>query len=235
MGDKNLDTGIAIKVKIPTSTPFCFGKIWGNPDLPKDMPYPMQKLTEDGSEYDYPLTFLCQIDCYELSKYDKEGLVPEDGMIYVFAAMDEYMGYESPVHNGEGDWSKGNVVVKYTKNINLETFESFILLDDDDQPMTLPPFDLLYSDNSEGSQEDQLKLVEELSNDEDGLVLPEEGYVVNGSVLKHVDEEKIALLHLESDRVMGLEFPEGYAFEVVINEKDLKFGNWKRAYGRLLK
>lgn len=56
----------------------------------------MMKITEeDGTEGEYPLTFICQIDCEDIAPFDKEGLLPHEGMLYFFAAIDEFIGYDS--------------------------------------------------------------------------------------------------------------------------------------------
>ena len=52
----------------------------------------MMKVTEeDGTESEYPLTFICQIDCEDIAPFDKEGLLPHEGMLYFFAAIDEFI------------------------------------------------------------------------------------------------------------------------------------------------
>ena len=67
----------------------------------------MMKITEeDGTEGEYPLTFICQIDCEDIAPFDKEGLLPHEGMLYFFAAIDEFIGYDSPEHFPLGRWPK---------------------------------------------------------------------------------------------------------------------------------
>lgn len=129
---------MAIKINLQeTETElFCSSKWWGDPDLPADMEYPMAQATDEGETFNYPLTFLCQIDCEDIAPFDPEGLLPHQGMFYVFAGLDEYLGFDSPWHNGLGEWPRKQVVVKYTKAINFETFRSAILVDDEDQPLT---------------------------------------------------------------------------------------------------
>lgn len=122
---------MAIRLDITEDSPnlFCDSKWWGDPDMPEDMEYPML----DG----YPLTFICQIAGYDIERFDPEGVLPHDGMFYFFAAIDEFLGYESPIkHDGAGEWPKGHAVVKYTKAVNMETFKSVILLDDEDNPIS---------------------------------------------------------------------------------------------------
>ena len=133
---------------------FCSSKWWGDPDFPMDMEYPVFPVEEEGESYDYPLTFVCQIDCEDIAPFDPEGRLPREGMFYVFAALDAYAGYDSPIRNGRGEWPKGQVVVKYTKHINFETFHACMLVDDQDQPLTEPALKLTFapcSDDFEGS------------------------------------------------------------------------------------
>jgi len=111
---------------------FCCTKWWGDPDMPAEMEYPMM----DTPEGKYPLTFLCQVDCEEASRYDKSGLMPKEGMLYFFAAADELIGYDFPVHLGKGEWPKGAVMVKYTKEVNFETFNSCMMVGEDGESLT---------------------------------------------------------------------------------------------------
>lgn len=135
---------MAIKISLEKtdSRLFCCSKWWGDPDMPKDMSYPMYK-TADSEEY--PLTFVCQIDCSEIYALDPSCGLPPEGMLYFFAALDEYLGYETPFHLGLGSWPKGAVKVKYAKTVNPETFESYIMVDDEDEPLTLPPLKMQFS------------------------------------------------------------------------------------------
>lgn len=129
---------MAIKIKLErTETElFCSSKWWGDPDMPADMEYPFAE--------DYPLTFICQIACEDLAPHDPQGILPHEGMFYVFAAVDEYAGYESPVHNGIGLWPRKQVVVKYTKSVNFETFRSAIFEDEDGNPVTEPALKMTF-------------------------------------------------------------------------------------------
>lgn len=69
------------KEKLPKGT----SKVGGKPDLPKDF----QWFYYEGEDYkkrvvNRPLSFLMQINCEEVHKYDKESLLPEKGMLYFF-------------------------------------------------------------------------------------------------------------------------------------------------------
>jgi len=64
-------------------------RFWGNPDLPKDVDYPMY-VDEDGEEY--PYFFICQINLEEIAPYDVENLLPHKGLLSFFAKIDYYIG-----------------------------------------------------------------------------------------------------------------------------------------------
>lgn len=137
---------MAIKINLQATEAelFCCSKWWGDPDLPADMEYPTAQAQDEEGTFGYPLTFICQIDCEDIAPLDPEGLLPHQGMFYVFAGVDEYLDYESPWHNGLGLWDRKQVVVKYTKAINMETFRSVIQVDEEDQPLTEPALKMTF-------------------------------------------------------------------------------------------
>lgn len=190
---------------------FCASKWWGDPDFPEHMEYPTVKVTdEEGETFDYPLTFICQINCEDIAPFDPDGLLPHEGMLYFFGAIDEYLGYESMTHNGMGEWPKGEFVVKYAKSINFETFQSCILVDDDDQPLTEPEMEMEFfrcEDDSMTSRLLGVPCYEDVRNEYPGYV---------------------SLLHMEENDELGLRFYDCGTLDTLIKESDLKFGNWKK-------
>ena len=80
---------MAIKLSVqPTERIlFCGSKWWGDPDMPANMEYPTIEVTEDGETYDYPLTFICQINCTDIAPFDAENKLPHAGKLYVLAAI----------------------------------------------------------------------------------------------------------------------------------------------------
>ena len=188
---------------------FCSSKWWGDPDMPENMQYPTMEVTEDGETYDYPLTFICQISCEDIAKYDKEGKLPHEGMLYFFGAIDEWLGYESPFGNGKGEWKKGELVVKYAKTINFETFQTCMLVDDDDQALTDKELEIVFSEC-----EDSEKCIR----------------LLGGSSSVQVNErypDHISLLQIVSDQICGLDFADS-CLNVMMKESDLGYGNWKK-------
>ena len=196
---------IKLELKRTERRLFCGSKWWGDPDMPENMQYPTMEVTEDGETYDYPLTFICQINCEDISPFDKENRLPHEGMLYFFAAVDDYIGYESPVHNPAGEWPKGRVMLKYAKTINFETFQTCMLVGDEDEQLTETELEIVFSEC-----EDEDEGIKMLSNDIPG------GY-----------PDHINLLKLVSDSASGLDFGSG-RLDFVIKNSDLGFGNWKK-------
>ena len=188
---------------------FCGSKWWGDPDMPENMQYPTIEVTEDGETYDYPLTFICQINCEDIASLDQEGRLPHEGMLYFFAALDKWLGYDSPTKNDLGEWSKGHFVVKYAKTINFETFQSCMLVDDEDQTLTEREMVIVFSECAD--DEKCIKLLGTPSSAE-----------VSG---KYPD--LINFLQIVRDENLPLEF-DG-ELNLMIKPSDLGYGNWKKS------
>jgi hypothetical protein len=202
---------MAIKMNLQATEAelFCSSKWWGDPDLPADMEYPTVEVTDEDGTYDYPLTFVCQIDCEDLAPLDPEGRLPHQGMFYVFAGLDEYLDqFESPFHNGPGPWPRKMVAVKYTKAINFETFRSAILVDDEDQSLTQPALKMTFEPCEDGA--DGTCLLPS-SSPEDGLE---------------------TFLRIASGTA-GLHFPDGLSLHLCYTPADWSAGKWKLVKGFL--
>ena len=202
---------MAIKMNLQATDAelFCSSKWWGDPDLPADMEYPTVEATDEDGTYDYPLTFVCQIDCEDLAPLDPEGRLPHQGMFYVFAGLDEYLDqFESPFHNGPGPWPRKMVAIKYTKAINFETFRSAILVDDEDQSLTQPALKMTF-EPCEGGTDGTCLLPG--STPEDGLE---------------------TFLRIASGTA-GLHFPDGLSLHLCYTPADWAAGKWKLVKGFL--
>lgn len=194
---------------------FCASKWWGDPDMPENMEYPVIEVDEDGERFEYPLTFVCQINCEDIAPYDPEGQLPHEGMLYFFAALDEWLGYESPTHNGIGEWPKGHFIVKYAKSINFETFRSCIMVDDEDQPLTEPELEIHFSQ------------CEDLA---DGIKLLGKPYYED---VRNEYPEMLNLLQLDEDDDLGMHFYDCGMVNLMIKPSDLGYGNWKKTTAHL--
>ena len=195
---------IKLELKKTERILFCGSKWWGDPDMPENMQYPTMEVTEEGEKFDYPLTFVCQINCEDIAPYDKENKLPHEGMLYFFAAIDDYIGYESPVQNPDGEWPKGRISVKYAKSINFETFQTCVLVGDEDEQLTEPELEIVFS---------------ECGDDEPGIKM-----LCNDSI----QPEHLTLMQMVSDTVSGLNLQDK-KISFIMKDSDLKFGNWKRA------
>ena len=192
---------------------FCGSKWWGDPDMPENMQYPTIEVTEDGETFDYPLTFICQINCEDIAALDPDGHLPHEGMLYFFAAIDKWIGYDSPTTNDRGEWSKGHFVVKYAKAINFETFQSCMLVDDDDQALTEREMEITFSECA-----DDEKCIKMLGTPSSSDVSDKYSDLVN-------------LLQIVKDENLDVEF-EG-ELNLLVKPSDLKFGNWKKTIAHL--
>ena len=195
---------IKLELKKTERILFCGSKWWGDPDMPENMQYPTMEVTEEGEKFDYPLTFVCQINCEDIAPYDKENKLPHEGMLYFFAAIDDYIGYESPVQNPDGEWPKGRISVKYAKSINFETFQTCMLVGNEDEQLTEPELEIVFS---------------ECGDDEPGIKM-----LCNDSI----QPEHLTLMQMVSDTVSGLNLQDK-KISFIMKDSDLKFGNWKRA------
>jgi uncharacterized protein YwqG len=195
---------IKLELKKTERILFCGSKWWGDPDMPENMQYPTMEVTEDGEKFDYPLTFVCQINCEDIAAFDKGNKLPHEGMLYFFAAVDDYIGYESPVQNPEGEWPKGRLAVKYAKAINFETFQTCMLVGDEDEQLTEPELEIVFS---------------ECADDEPGIKM---------LCSESLQPEHQTLMQLVTDSVSGLNLQDK-TISFIMKDSDLKFGNWKRA------
>lgn len=190
---------------------FCGSKWWGDPDMPEGMQYPTITVTENGETYDYPLTFICQINCEDISAYDKEGKFPQEGMLYFFAAIDKWIGYDSPTSNDMGEWTKGHVCVKYAKNINFETFQSCMMVDDQGKSLTEPELEIHF---------------EECPDNESGIKILGRPASEDTQIRY---QEYVNLLQIDNNEALTINFGKGSRLNILMKESDLKFGNWKRS------
>ena len=196
---------VELKPRKVESRLFCMSKFLGDPDMPADMPYPMLDYSIEGKSYQYPLTFVAQIDCSDLASYINPGLLPDEGMLYFFAAIDPYLGFDAP-SCGIGPWPKGTTIVKYTRLINPEVFESYESLDEEGEPQTLAPWAIDFN-----QCDDDLDAIRMLSTSS-----------------TNPEDEQIELLRLTSSKDLGLDLGDAKELIFTISKKDLGFCNWKK-------
>ena len=137
----------------PADSPlFGQSKWWGQPDMPAELDYPeISLIDDDGEEYSDPLTFVCQLRCDELSDLDPEGMLPHQGMLYFFAALDYFLGdTETPAYPGLGLWQKKYYKVLYAPS--CDSLHTHSILFDDGTPACMPPEAITFSPSDDNSQ-----------------------------------------------------------------------------------
>ena len=115
--------------------------------MPEELDYPEITLVdEDGEEYQDPLTFICQIRCEELAAFDLEGLLPHEGMLWFFAALDYFLGdIDSPAYPGMGDWQQKYFRVLYWPTVSSDDLHTHSIVYDDGAPVGLPAEAITFS------------------------------------------------------------------------------------------
>ena len=88
--------------------------------MPEELDWPATTVTEEvGKTYDDPLTFVCQLRCADIAPLDPEGLLPHEGMLYFFAALDYFLGVlDTPAYPGMGEWKKEYFRVLYSPTLD---------------------------------------------------------------------------------------------------------------------
>lgn len=151
---------MAIQIKFGAAGGALFGqsKWWGFPDMPEDLEYPEVPVREEYvddagrdavDEYDDPLTFICQIRCSDLAAVDPEGLLPHEGMLYFFAALDYFLGnLDAVVSPGLGEWDAPWFKVLWAPS--CENLHTHSILYEDGTEACLPAVPMAFSCGSAG-------------------------------------------------------------------------------------
>lgn len=184
-------------------------KWWGFPDMPEELEYPEVPVNVDGELYYDPLTFVCQIRCADLAPHDPEGLLPHEGMLYFFAALDYFLGdLDTPAYPGMGEWKKEYFRVLYSPSLDQ-----------------LHTHHLNYPDGTQATMPAEVISFEKVSKDDDGQRLL--GY----PYLEEVRQEMTGWLSLlqvdESDR-WGLTFHDSGMLNFLIRPEDLQQRRWNQ-------
>lgn len=158
------------KEKLPKGS----SKVGGKPDLPKNFQWFYYK----GEDYkkrieNRPLSFLMQINCEEVHKYDKESLLPEKGMLYFFYELFTMTWGFNPI-------DKGSAKVFYYDG-EIENLVSTNFPDDMDEDCIIPeakinfesmndyPIDFLDYYDPDDSNEEMKRKEKELEKELDEL------------------------------------------------------------------
>lgn len=186
--------------------------------MPEELDYPEITLVdEDGEEYQDPLTFICQIRCEELAAFDPEGLLPHEGMLWFFAALDYFLGdIDSPAYPGMGDWQQKYFRVLYWPTVSSDDLHTHSIVYDDGPPVGLPAEAITFSAipcaRTEGESPSETRLLGE-------------------PYLEEVREQKpgmISLLQIDEDDRWNLVFHDCGMLNFLITPDDLKSRRWDK-------
>lgn len=189
-------------------------KWWGAPDLPAGSPYPVVHCTEDGDEWDEPLTFLCQIRCEDIAALDPDGLLPHEGMLYFFAAVDCFMGMDCPLYTPLGEWPGGNVRIMYSPCCDgLEPYE-------------------MHWDTGESVFLFAEKLdFETCGACDDGFKLLGRPYIIG--VNEEYDDDFVSVLQVDGNDDWGMRFYDCGMLFLLMRKSQLLGRDWERTVGNL--
>lgn len=190
-------------------------KWWGAPDLPKGSPYPVVPCKDGEDEWCEPLTFLCQIRCEDIADLDEENLLPHEGMLYFFAAVDYFLGLDSPLDTPMGEWPSECVRVIYSPVCE-----------------GLEPYELHWSDSGESV----FMPAEKLTFETCGML--EEGFKLLGrpylmEINEEYDTDYVSLLQIEESDDWGLRFFDCGNLCLLIRKAQLRGRFWESVVGYL--
>lgn len=104
-------------------------KLGGKPDLPKDFKWFYFQFEENNNVIKNPLSFLMQINCKDIHKYDKDCLLPETGMLYFFYELESMKWGFSPEDRGSARvfYYNGNIDELIPYDVPVEIKEQYII------------------------------------------------------------------------------------------------------------
>lgn len=184
-------------------------KWWGQPDMPEALDYPEVTIDEDGDTWQEPLTFVCQIRCKDIAALDPEGLLPHEGMLYFFAAIDYFLGdIDTPLYPGMGKWQQEHFCVLYSPTCDeLHTHQ---IVGEDGEPATLPAEAMTFTHSDERG---------------DGLRLL--GYPYIEEVREQMSG-RLSLLQIDECDRWNLTFHDCGTLNFLITPEDLRARRWDK-------
>ena len=126
-------------------------KWWGFPDLPDNLDWPTVEASDEGETFEDPLTFVCQIRCSDIAPLDPEGLLPHEGMLYFFAALDYFLGdLDAWTAPGMGEWPAECFRVLYSPTCEGLNTHTVFYDEEETEPAALRPEEIEFSQEGEG-------------------------------------------------------------------------------------
>ena len=200
--------GIKIQTHPADDALYGQSKWWGEPDMPEELDYPEVTVSEDGDTWADPLTFVCQIRCEDIVPLDPEGLLPHEGMLYFFAALDYFLGdIDAPSYPDMGVWQPEYFKVLYAPS--CDDLHTHHIVNEDGSPATLPAEAITFS-ACEGN-DDSTRLL--------GVPYFEE--------VREEMPHMRSLLQIDEDDRWGLTFHDCGMLHFLISPDDLKHRRWE--------
>lgn len=200
--------GIKIQTHPADDALYGQSKWWGEPDMPEELDYPEVTVSEDGDTWADPLTFVCQIRCEDIASLDPEGLLPHEGMLYFFAAIDYFLGdIDAPSYPGIGLWRPEYFKVLYAPLCSeLHTHH---IVNEDGLPATLPAEAITFSACKEN--DDSIRLL--------GIPYLEE--------VREEMPDMLSLLQIDENDRWNLTFHDCGMLNFLISLDDMKHRRWE--------
>lgn len=190
-------------------------KWWGSPDLPAGSPYPVVHCADEQDEWDEPLTFLCQIRCEDIAELDPDGLLPHEGMLYFFAAVDYFMGMDCPLHTPLGEWPRENVRIMYSPSCD-----------------GLEPYEMHWADSGESVFMPEEKISFEICGASDeGFKLLGRPYIVD--INEEYEDDFVSVLQIDENDDWGLRFYDCGMLFLLLRKSQLLGRDWQWTVGCL--
>jgi uncharacterized protein YwqG len=205
-----IETHPAIDVELPSALLTGQSKWWGEPDMPLTLDYPELMVTDDdGEQWADPLTFLCQLRCEDIADFDPECLLPHEGMLYFFAAIDYFLGdIDASSYPGMGQWQKDYFRVLYSPT--CDDLHTHHVVDEDGQPATLPAEAITFSG---------------CSDERDGLRLLGRPYIED---VREAMSGRLSLLQVDENDRWNLAFHDCGMLNFLIRPDDLRARRWEK-------
>lgn len=196
---------------VKDNLPIGSSKFFGNPDVWEGFEWPAMEI--DGELYD--LTFMCQINCCDISVYDVDKKLPQTGMLYFFYDLDEmpstpFVQQAAKVLYYDGDIDSlcqmklvdenGEDLSMKEMKLDFEVVEAGYLDDGDATHLMLGVPSLDYGTYYE-SIEDWQMLLQIDSMESDELVL---NFTDEGVLCFYIEPEKLANRDFSDIRIMQI-------------------------------
>ncbi len=178
--------------------------------MPETLDYPELLVTdEDGDSWQDPLTFICQIRCEDIAALDPEELLPHEGMLYFFAALDYFLGdIEAPSYPGMGQWQTESFRVLYSPF--CEQLHTHQLVYEDGTPAHLPAEAISF---------------ERCDEHDDGIRLLGWPYIEE---VREAMPDRISLLQVDECDRWDLIFHDCGTLNFLIRPDDLRERRWEK-------